>query len=136
MSAQSDTANDRERTGLAKLVREYAGNRSAIARALSEGGNEITRQGVSAKLRRFGLLEEADRLSVSARKPGPRDHVPAAELRRQRETLLDAMAKVETYDEAPALLGYSSATMYRLIKQYKITPRQVANRRNRKAAKK
>ena len=134
MSAQSDTAN--ERRILSKLVAKHAGNRSAIARELSDGGNEITRQGVSAKLRRLGLLEEADRLSVAANKPGPRDNVPAAELRRQREALLAALAKVDTYDEAPALLGYSSATMYRLIKLYKITPRQVASRRKKLAAKK
>jgi hypothetical protein len=135
VTAQSDTATDRERSRLAKLVTAHAGNRSAIARALSDDGKAITRQGVSAQLRRFGLLEEADRLSVASNKPGPRDNVPRAELRRQREALIAALASVETYDEAPVKLGYSSATMYRLIKLHGITPRQVAARRKKLAAK-
>lgn len=134
MTAQSDTAN--ERRTLAKLVAAHAGNRSAIARALSEMGTPITRQGVSAKLKRHGLLEEADRLSTAACKPGPRNNVPAAQLRQQREQLLDALARVATYDEAPPLLGYSSATMYRLIRLHRVTPRQVAAQRKRLEAKK
>ena len=112
----------------------HQGNRSAIARALSKGSSTITRQGVSRQLERHGLLAEADRLSSMSRKPGPRNNVPTGRLREERETLLNTLASVATYDEAPAKLGYSPATMYRLIKEHSITARQVANRRKKLAA--
>ena len=130
MSAQSDSGTwSNERQEMRRLVREHQGNRTAIARALSERGQKITRQGVSSKLRRLGLLEEADKLSQAASKPGPRDNVPPAILEREREALLDALARSETYADAPAKLGISIATMYRRIASHGIKQRHVVKRR-------
>lgn len=123
-----------ERKELRALVREHSGNRSAIARALSEAGKTITRSGVGAKLRRLGLVEEADRLAAAAHIPGPRNNVPAGELKRERQQILDALASVDTYAEAPAKLGIAIATMYRKIDRHGITPHQVAARRKKLAA--
>lgn len=130
--APSDTATDAEREKLRRLVVKHKGNQSAIARALSGGKNKITRQGVKAQLVRLGLFEDANALALASHQPGPRA-VPAAALKEQREQLLNVLASVETYADAPKLLKVSSMTMYRRIKLHKITPRQVANRKKQLA---
>lgn len=127
-SPQSDTATA-DLARLRDLVEEHQGNRSAIARALSDGGRPITRQGLSAQLGRFGLLDLADELSAQTNKPGPRNNVPRAVVRAERERVLEALAGVATYDDAAPVLGVSVATMYRTIKRHRITKRMVANRR-------
>ena len=138
---QSDTATKKRRAAevarLARLVERFHGNRSAIARAMSRGGFTITRQGVTGKLERAGLLAEADRLSHLALKPGQRTNLDGDELDLERAALVDALAGVEHYGDAiednGGPLAYSIATLWRKISAYQVTREEVAEERARRA---
>ena len=125
----------REWNQLARLVERHNGNRTAIARDLSRGGFTITRQGITNKLRRHGLLEAADMLSALAMKPGQRHHLDAEELVKERADLLAALVEADRYETAIRAnggpLGYSIPTLYRKIQAHKITREEVAAEKER-----
>ena len=118
-----------DKAALKALVVECAGNRSRMARALAERGQPLSRQAISVRLKRAGLLVEADRLSASDRKRGPRNNLPKSAARKEREVILDALARSKRYADAPALLDMTHATMYRRIAEYEITTAMVKRRR-------
>ncbi len=96
-----------------RLVEAHAGNRSAIAKALSKGGHAITRQGVGKALQKLDLRDLADRLAVSSGRSGPRPLTPE-EARGEREALLQAVHVHATAAEAMRALGIDAvATFYR-----------------------
>jgi len=127
------TADSSEREKLEALVRQHDGNRSAIAAALTSAGQPITRQAVTKKLQRVGLIALADDLALSAKGMGQRNHVSPEAEAEDRSRILQALAKAKTYDEAAAPLEMSVPTLYRRIAKYKIKRAEVAREKKRLA---
>jgi len=121
-----------ERADLEALVLRCSGNMSAIARELSAGGKRITRQAVTRRLARFGLLRLAGEMAIAGGVSGRRRAQPpkGSKVHQiERERILDALAAAATYDAAAGPLGLTRRTLYRRIARYGITPEQVAERR-------
>lgn len=118
---------------LRTLVNAHKGNRAAIARALTLGGYEITRQGVSQLLTRHGLGVLADQV----RSPNIRGSRNAPKVaggkKAARARLLDTLARSPNYEAAAAALGISRRGLFRQLDRYEITRATVEARRTRLA---
>lgn len=115
-----------DREGLLALVREEQGNRSRIADRIG-----LSRQGVSARLRKLGLLREADDLKLSSGTPGPRPSVGGRVKREERNRILDALAAAPNREAALPELGMTIAALYRRMKWLKITDSSIERRKRK-----
>lgn len=114
------------------LVGQCLGNRSRMARELDRRGQPLSRQAISVRLERAGLLVEADRLSAGDRKRGPRRNLPKVDGSKEKAAILKALSEVDRYADAPAKLAMTHATFYRRLHDYGITRAMV--KRSRAAA--
>lgn len=125
-----------EKRDLQKLVRTSRGNLSEMARALAQAQQPITRQALTRKLDRLGLLVEADTLRHAAGVSGPRTHIPGGmpDPAAECQQLLDAAASAANYQAAADSLGIGRRTLFRRLRQFDLTPAKVDRRRQELAA--
>ena len=100
---------------LRKLVKKHAGNLSAIARELSESGHEITRQGLSLAMKRYGLLEQAERARARSGIPGPRAGLRYGVIdpKEERQRIRSALRQAPSLEAAAARLKMSRRQLAR-----------------------
>lgn len=114
------------REDLSALVERHGGNRSAIARALTQRKIKSERQCITPLLREHGLLARADELSSLSMKGGRRDFITDEVQAERRAEIVIALASSRTRSAAAAMLGsVGIATLYRWIRSYQITDAEV-----------
>lgn len=125
--------DDEERKRLTRLVERHHGNLSSMCRDLAKGREFISRQGLTARLRKYGLVEAACAERARSGVTGPRVHLAdgSADPEAERETILQTLALTQTYEHARAELGMSRRTLYRKLSKYEITAEVVETRRQR-----
>lgn len=114
-------------------MKVHHGNLSAMARAMTAGGEEITREGVAVRLRSHELFKTATELRAKARITGPRANMTAGtpDPAGERLAILEAMATQPTYEGAYQQLGISKRTFYRKLRVHGITPAEALEHRRK-----
>lgn len=115
-----DSVSDEART-LRALVVQYHGNLSALARALSEDGDSITRQAVTRKLHKFNLQTLAAELRTKHHVSGDREEWKAEE----RARLVKIVAASPTHAAAAERMGIHRRSLLHALKRHGVTPEEI-----------
>lgn len=105
---------------LAKLIEVHQGNLSAITRALVSDGHEVTRQGLSLRLMRLGLAEEAQIQRALSGCPGPRPDLTAGAIDAvaERDAIAAEIRQGGKLEEIAGRLGISRRQLARKRQTY------------------
>lgn len=77
----------------------------------------ISRQALSQRMERLGILEEAAKERTRCSVSGPRWQATAGEQKTERQRILDAIDKTKNASEAAATLGIGRSTLYRKLRE-------------------
>ena len=115
-----------DKATLRALIKEHAGNLSAIVAVLAMAGEEVTRQGLQYRLERLGLAELAERTRAREGASGPRS--PAGD-EIVRERLVAAVSATDSLAAAQRKLGVSRRTLFRRLAKHGLNAEKVSRLR-------
>ncbi len=112
------------KASLRELLRRHKWNITAAAEA-----DGISKQRLTGIITRKGLAGECAKERQKRRMFGPRPAIDPGEIAKERDRLLDALARSSSRTKAAGALKLPRRTLYNLIDRHKITDAQIEQRR-------